>query len=64
MKMKRNMVLQLAVALILLFAILTFSMFFYIDKLNENFERELIRTGFASDSSKCAAAIKTSYYGT
>ena len=44
MKMKRNMVLQLAVALILLFAILTFSMIFYIDKLNENFERELIRT--------------------
>ena len=44
MKMKRNMVLQLTVALILLFAVLALSMIFYIDKLNENFERELIRT--------------------
>lgn len=42
--MKRNMMLQLGIALVLLSGILTSSIIFYIEKLNENFERELIRT--------------------
>lgn len=42
--MKRNTLLQLWLSLILLTGILVVSVLFYIDNLNENFEREVFRT--------------------
>lgn len=56
--MKRNSMMQLWLSLVLLTVILVVSVLFYIDNLNENFEREVFRT-LEEVSSQEAMAIET-----
>ena len=56
--MKRNSMMQLWLSLVLLSLILIVSVLFYIDNLNENFEREVFRT-LEEVSSQEAMAIET-----
>ncbi len=56
--MKRNSMMQLWLSLVLLAVILVVSVLFYIDNLNENFEREVFRT-LEEVSSQEAMAIET-----
>ena len=56
--MKRNSMMQIWLSLVLLTVILVVSVLFYIDNLNENFEREVFRT-LEEVSSQEAMAIET-----